>query len=88
MRIAAQCANIDSFMETGINSRGRCLHGVTHKTVLAAFPRRGFHAFVIALDVLVKRGAVPAENRVIVRGKDEAEHLVFRRHRKTNQQKR
>jgi hypothetical protein len=50
--------DVDSFMKARVNCASRCLGGVAHKTVSATFPRRGFHAFVIALYVLIKCGSV------------------------------
>jgi hypothetical protein len=55
-RIAVQGANVHAFVEPGVNDACRCVDGITHKTVLTAFPRRGLHSFVIALDILVKSG--------------------------------
>src|SRR5205807_9916000 len=54
MCITVQRANVDPFMKTGINDAPCCVRWITHKTVLTAFPWRGFHAVVVPFDVLVK----------------------------------
>ena len=65
-RVAVERANVDTFMEARVNnSRGR-LDRVAHETILAAFPRRRFFSFVIALDVLVKSGQIAREKSVVI----------------------
>ena len=71
--IAVHWANIDSFVKAGVNHATCRVDGIAHKTVLAALPRRRFHAVVIAFDVLIKRGAVTREQRVIVRRQNKIE---------------
>src|SRR5438477_5547959 len=61
-----QTANIDAFMKASVDSTRIRLFRVTHKTVLAAFPRRRFFAVVITLDVLIEIGTVAVKNRVVV----------------------
>src|SRR5437763_1723899 len=53
--VAMDRKNIDSFVEPGINNSFAGRLGIAHESVLTAFPRGGFLAMVIALDVLIKR---------------------------------
>src|SRR5205823_12390104 len=52
--ITVQRPNVDPFMKTGINNAPCRVRWITHKTVLTAFPWRGFHAVVVSFDVLVE----------------------------------
>src|SRR4030095_15339488 len=58
MSVATQRANIASLMKPGVNNATCRVRRIAHKTVLTTFPRRRFHALVVALYVLVERGAV------------------------------
>src|SRR4051794_2634877 len=73
--VALKRLNVHALMQPRVNnSRGR-FDWIADKTIAAAFPRRGFFAMIIALDVLVERRAVAAEERVIVGRQDEIEWL-------------
>ena len=52
-------------MKAGVNNSSRRLDRVADESILTAFPRRRFYPFVVALDVLIKLGAVAAINRVV-----------------------
>src|SRR5437763_16539059 len=64
--VSGLTANIDAFMKASVDNTRIRLFRVTHKTVLAAFPRRRFFAVVITLDVLIEIGTVAVKNRVVV----------------------
>ena len=65
--IAVQGANIDSFVKAGVNGAACRVDGIPHKAVSPALPGRRFCTFIIAFDVLIKRGAVTGEQGVVVR---------------------
>src|SRR5437762_1173058 len=69
--VAAQAADVDPFMKPGIHKSDRGLDRIAHETILAAFPRRRFLSFVIALDVLIKRGAAARKKRMVVGWQDK-----------------
>src|ERR1041385_4788683 len=66
VRIAVDRFNVDSFVESRVNSSGGRRLRIANKAVLAAFPRIRFRAVIIALDVLIKLGASAVKQRVIV----------------------
>ena len=61
--ISMERANVDSLMKPCVNNSGPGLDRIPHESVLSAFPGRGFHAFVIALDILIERGAPAVKQR-------------------------
>ena len=65
--VAMHGANIDSFVEPGVNEAARCVDRVAHKAILTALPRSRFLSLVIAFDVLVKGRTIAREQRVIIR---------------------
>src|SRR5947208_249372 len=77
MRIAVQGANIDPFMKTGINNATCRVRRITHKTVLAAFPWRGFYALVVAFDVLVECSPAAGKQDIIVSWQHEIDSLIL-----------
>ena len=79
--VAMQAADIDPFVKSGVNEPDCGLDRITHKTILAAFPRRRFLSFVIALDVLIKRGATARKKSMVVGRQNKIERLVLRAHR-------
>ena len=76
--ITMQGTNINSFVKACVNGATRCVDGIAHKAVLTTFPRRRFHAFVIAFDILVKGRAVAREQSVIIRRQNKIESLILR----------
>src|SRR5436190_14768649 len=64
--IALQRANVDSFMKTRVGKALSRLHRIANESVLAALPRRGFHAFVNAFYILIKLWAGAAKERVVI----------------------
>ncbi len=84
-RVALQRPNVDAFMKASVNNSSRRLGRIAHESILAAFPRRRFHSLVVALDVLVKLGAVATINRIVVRREREIQRLglALRQGRKT-----
>ena len=69
--IALHRANVDAFMEARVNQTAGGFDRVAHKTVLATFPRRRFHSFVISSDILVKFRAAAVEKCVVIRRQRE-----------------
>ena len=86
-RVALQRPNVDPFVKSRVNNSFRRLNRIAHETVLAAFPRRRFHAFVIALDGLVERRAAAAKERVVIRRQGKIDNLVLREHRNVRPQR-
>ena len=86
--VAVQGANVDPFMKTGVNDACRSLHRIAYKTVATAFPRRGLHSLVIALDVLIKCRAAAREESIIVRWQDKIDDLILSHHCGTHQSER
>jgi hypothetical protein len=70
---------INAFLETGVNDSYAGALGITDKAVLTAFPGCGFHAVIVAIDVLIKGGTISRKKRVIVRGQNKIETLASRR---------
>ena len=77
MCITVQRANVDPFMKTGINDATCRVRGVTHKTVLTAFPWRGFHAPVVPFDVLVECSPAARKQGIIVSRQAEIDSLIL-----------
>src|ERR1051326_1911033 len=71
--VAMQRTNINSFMEAGVDDACRRLLRIATAAVLAALPRARFHAFIIAIHVLVKRGTIACKESVVIRRKNKIE---------------
>src|SRR6266550_783280 len=71
VRVALERANVDSFVKPGKNHAFTRFYRVTNEAVLTAFPRRGLHAFVDALDILIKLRSTASKQSVIIRRQDQ-----------------
>ena len=75
--IAVDRANINPFMKAGVNDASSSAFRITDEAVLAAFPWRRFHAVVVSLNILVKRGAISRKKSIVVRRQDKIENLIL-----------
>src|SRR5262252_8325763 len=76
--VAMHGANVDSFVEAGIDSAARGVDRIAHKTILTALPWSRFLSLVIAFDVLVKGRTVAREQRVIIRRQNKINSIAPR----------
>src|SRR5689334_8920882 len=76
-----QAANIDALVKTRVSQALRRWHRITNKAITAAFPRCGFHALKIALDVLIKLRTIAAEQRVVIRWQTDFDLCILRKQR-------
>ena len=75
--VALQGPDVHPFVKTGVDQTGRCLDRVAHEAVLPAFPWRGLFSFVIAFYILIKSGAIVAEERVVLRRQSQIQRRFF-----------
>src|SRR5262245_22961696 len=66
--IAVHRLDINPFVKAHVNDAASSAFRIADKPVLAALPWRRFHAVVISIDILIKRGAISRKQGIIVCG--------------------
>src|SRR5437867_986836 len=69
--------NINAFVKAGVNDASRSAFRITDKAVLAALPWCRLHAVIVAVDILVKSGAVSRKKSIVVRWQNRIGNLIL-----------
>ena len=75
--VAMDGANVDAFVEAGVNDTNAGTPLVPAETVGAALPWFGIDPFEIAIGVHVKLRGVATEDGIVIRSQNETERLAL-----------